>query len=42
MKFTDEMGSVALKCIPSLIRIDLGIQKLIWGIHTPTESMVIL
>jgi hypothetical protein len=41
MKFADDMGSVALKYIPSLIKIGLGIQKLIRGMHRYTDSMVI-
>jgi hypothetical protein len=33
MKYAIEMGSGAMIYIPSLIKIDLGIQKLMGGIH---------
>jgi hypothetical protein len=43
MKFAVEMGSRAMICIPTFIKIGSGIQKLIVGgrIHRHTESMVI-
>jgi hypothetical protein len=41
MKYDIEMGSVAMIYIPSFIKIDSGIQKLIDGNHRHTESMVI-
>jgi hypothetical protein len=41
MKYAVEMGSVAMLCMPSFIRIDSGIQKLIGGIHRHAESKVI-
>jgi hypothetical protein len=41
MKYAVEMGSGAKICIPSFIKIDSGIQKLIRGIHTHTDRMVI-
>jgi hypothetical protein len=34
-----EMGSGAIICIPSFIKIGSGIQKLIRGIHRHTDSI---
>jgi hypothetical protein len=39
MKYAVEMGSGAMICITSFIKIGSGVQKLIRGIHT--DSMVI-
>jgi hypothetical protein len=36
MKYTVEMGSVAMIYVPSFIKIGSGIQKLIGGIHRHT------
>jgi hypothetical protein len=36
MKYAVEMGSGAMICIPSFIKIDSGIHKLISGIHKQT------
>jgi hypothetical protein len=42
MKYAAEIGSGAMICIPSFIKIGSGIQKLIErGIHRHTDSMVI-
>jgi hypothetical protein len=41
MKYTVEIGSVAVIFIPSFIKIGSGIQKFIGGIHRHTDSMVI-
>jgi hypothetical protein len=35
------MGSVAVIYVPSLIKIGSGIQELLGGIHTDTDSNVI-
>jgi hypothetical protein len=40
MKYTVEMGSGVIICIPSSRKIGSGIQKLIGG-YTDTDSMVI-
>jgi hypothetical protein len=40
MNYAVEMGSGAI-CVPSLIMIASGIQKLIWGIQRHADSMVI-
>jgi hypothetical protein len=40
MKYTVEMGSVVMTCIPSFIKIGSGIQKLIGGCRD-TDSMEI-
>jgi hypothetical protein len=36
MKYATEMGSAAMICIPSFIKIGSGIQKLIEGIQRHT------
>jgi hypothetical protein len=41
MKYAVEMGSRARIYIPSFIKIGLGVQKVIGGIHRQTESKVI-
>jgi hypothetical protein len=41
MKYALEVSSGATIYIPSFIKIDSGIQKLIEGIHRHTDSMVI-
>jgi hypothetical protein len=41
MKYAVEMGSGAMIYISVFIKIVLGIQKLLWGIHRHTDSMVI-
>jgi hypothetical protein len=41
MKYTVEMGSDAMIYTPSFIKIGLGTQKLIRGIHRHTDSMAI-
>jgi hypothetical protein len=41
MKYVAEMGSGAMMYIPSFIEIGSGVQKLIVGIHSHTDSMVI-
>jgi hypothetical protein len=38
MKYVVEMGSVAMIYIPSFIKIDSAIQKLIGGIHRHTDA----
>jgi hypothetical protein len=38
---TVEMGSGAMICIPSFIKVSSGIQKFIVGIHRVAESNVI-
>jgi hypothetical protein len=38
MKYAAEMGSGAMICTPSFIRIGSGIQKLIGGIHRQTHA----
>jgi hypothetical protein len=38
MKYAFEMGSDAMMHIPSFIEIGSAIQKLIGGIHTPTDT----
>jgi hypothetical protein len=40
-KYTVEMGSCVMMCIPSFIKIGSVIQKLIRGIHRHTDSMEI-
>jgi hypothetical protein len=37
MKYTIEMDSCDMVYIPSFIKVGLGIQKLLWGIHTWTD-----
>jgi hypothetical protein len=41
MKYAVHMGSGAVIYIPSFIEIGSGIQKLIGGGHTATDSIVI-
>jgi hypothetical protein len=41
MRYTVEMGSGAMIYIPSVIKIDPDIQKLMGGIHRHTDSMEI-
>jgi hypothetical protein len=44
MKYAIQMGSGAMICIPSFIKIGSGIQKLIWGdsqTQRHTDGMVI-
>jgi hypothetical protein len=41
MNYAVEMDSGAMIYIPCFIKIGLAIQKLIWGIHRHTDSMVI-
>jgi hypothetical protein len=41
MKYAVEMGSGAMICVPSFIKIGSDIQKLIEDIHRHTDSMVI-
>jgi hypothetical protein len=41
MKYAIEMGSYAVIYIPSFIKIDSGIKKLIAGIHRHTDCVVI-
>jgi hypothetical protein len=41
MKYTVEMGSVAMIYIPSFIKIGSGIQRLMGRIHRHTDSMEI-
>jgi hypothetical protein len=41
MQYAVERGSVAMTYIPNFIKTGSGIQKLMWGIHRHTESMVI-
>jgi hypothetical protein len=41
MKYAVEMGSGAMICIPSFIKIGSDVQKLIGGIHRHTDSMEI-
>jgi hypothetical protein len=41
MKYAVEMGSGAMIYIPSFIKIDSGIQRLVGGINRHTDSMVI-
>jgi hypothetical protein len=41
MKYAVEMGSDAMICIPSAIKIVSGIQKLIGGIRRHTDNMEI-
>jgi hypothetical protein len=38
MKYAVEMGSGAMICIPSLIKIGSAIQKLLRGIHRYTDT----
>jgi hypothetical protein len=40
MKYTVKMGSVVMIYLPNFIKINLGVQKFIWG-RGHTESMVI-
>jgi hypothetical protein len=42
MKYAVEVGSSAMKYIPSFIKIGSGIQKLIEGIHRHTDSIKII
>jgi hypothetical protein len=39
MKDAVEMGSGAMICIPSFVKIGSGIQKLMRGIHRHADSM---
>jgi hypothetical protein len=39
MKFTIEMGSVDMICIPTFINIVSGTQKLVGGLHRHVDSM---
>jgi hypothetical protein len=41
MKYVVDMGSGVMMCIPSFIRNDSDIQKLVEEIHRHTDSMVI-
>jgi hypothetical protein len=41
MKYAVEMGSGAMRYMPSFIKIGSGIQELIGGIQRHTDSMVI-
>jgi hypothetical protein len=41
MKYAFEMGSGAMVHIPSFIKIDSGIKKIIGEIHRHTDSMEI-
>jgi hypothetical protein len=41
MKYIVEMRSGAMIYIPSFVKIESGIQKLIWEIHRHTDIMVI-
>jgi hypothetical protein len=41
MKYAVEIGSSPVIYIPSFVNIGLSFQKLIWGIHRHTDSMVI-
>jgi hypothetical protein len=41
MEYAVEMGSGVMIYIPSFIKIDSGIQKLIGGIHRHTDSKAI-
>jgi hypothetical protein len=41
MKYAIKMGSGTMIYIPSFIKIGLGFQNLIEGIHRQTDSMVI-
>jgi hypothetical protein len=41
MKYAVEMGSGAMIYVPSVIKIGSGVQKLIGGVHTDTDSNVI-
>jgi hypothetical protein len=41
MKYSAEMGSVAMIYIPSSIKIGSAVQKLTEGIHRHTDSLVI-
>jgi hypothetical protein len=41
MKYAVEMGPGAMIHIPSFIKIDSGIQKLIRWIHRRTDSMAV-
>jgi hypothetical protein len=41
MKYAVEVGSDAMICLPSFIKIGSATQKLIEGIHRHTESVVI-
>jgi hypothetical protein len=38
MKYAFEMGSDAMMYIPSFLNISSAIQKLIGGIHMPTDT----
>jgi hypothetical protein len=39
MKYVVEMGSGAMMCIPSLMNVGSGTQKLIRGVHKHEDSM---
>jgi hypothetical protein len=39
MKYAAEMGSGAMICVPSSIKMGSGIKKLIGGFHRHTDSM---
>jgi hypothetical protein len=41
MEYAVEMGSVAVMNIPSFMKTGSGIQKLIRGIHSHTDSKVL-